>query len=135
MIRQLPSQAEVRQAMDQVIAAAREQGRSPTIAAVERALDVRHATFYRNFRDLITDHFQPQAASYPKPQPTRTDQAREASAVERLRQENTALRRLIAIYEEAIRQLTLTNQELRENIHDAKKITTLLPGRPSDEHT
>lgn len=128
MTRQLPNHDDVRAAMDEVLVAARSAGRLPTITAVERTLGVPHATFYRNYRDLITEHFQPRAAEThanatgTQPRPGQTP---DTVALQRLRHENAELRRLVVIYEEAIRQLTLTNHELHEKLHHTAKITPL----------
>lgn len=128
MTRQLPNHDDVRTAMDQVLADARAAGRHATITAVERALGVPHATFYRNYRDLITSYFQPRAAetgSRPAGRPGTRAPDSHSEALQRIRRENTDLRRLVTIYEEAIRQLTLTNHELQHKLHDTSKITTL----------
>lgn len=85
-------------AMDQVLTEARAAGRHPTVTAVERALDISHATFYRN---LITNHFQRQQAADNTADPHQARQQhqdtnrRHSTALQRLRQENTELRRLV----------------------------------------
>src|SRR6266536_2225406 len=61
MTRTLPTTANVQQAMAQVLAEAATTGRRATISAVERRLGLPHATFYRNFADLI-QQFQQQTS-------------------------------------------------------------------------
>ncbi|MFI6031605.1 hypothetical protein [Amycolatopsis magusensis] len=125
MPRPLPSNDDVRRAMDQVLADARAAGRHPTVSAVERALDIRHATFYRNYRDLITGYFQPPGGRG-RPRLCRTGAHRGGNAG-RHRAENAEFRKLVQVYEEAIRQLTLTNNDLREKLNVAAKVTALPP--------
>ncbi|KOV84692.1 hypothetical protein [Nocardia sp. NRRL S-836] len=108
MHRPLPSNDDVRWAMDQVLADARAAGRHPTVFAVERALEIRHATFYRNYRGLVTDYFQPQVAA------DTPGDARPAHAG-----------KLVQVCEEAIRQLTLTHLDLCEKVNTAAEVTAL----------
>ena len=120
MTRQLPTEHHVRQAMDDVFQHSRQTGQRPTIAAVERKLDIAHATFHRHYADLITNYFQPRArtrASDTTPEQLSVD-TRVSDALTRLRQENTDLRKLVQLYEEAIRQLTLDNHDLHSRLLD-----------------
>lgn len=43
----------------------------------------------------------------------------------RLRADNADFRKLVQVYEEAIRQLTLTNNDLRAKLNAAANVTTL----------
>ncbi|MDH6630596.1 hypothetical protein M2271_008457 [Streptomyces sp. LBL] len=112
MKRALPDTDTVKAAIDTVLAEAAARGRRPTVTAVERFLDIPHATFHRHYADLIDTHFRPripQSATTPSPAPN----ARAEANLSRLRRENTDLRRTLALYEEAIRQLALENNALR----------------------
>ncbi|MGW2891840.1 hypothetical protein ACWDDN_42360 [Streptomyces griseoruber] len=116
MKRALPDTDTVKAAIDTVLAEAATRGRRPTMTAIERLLGIPHATFHRHYADLIDTHFRPRvpkpaqpAASTPSP----AADARAEANLSRLRQENTDLRRTLALYEEAIRQLTLENNALR----------------------
>ena len=127
MRRQLPTDDEVTAVMNRVLAEAAAHGHKATVTAVERALDIPHATFDRNYRHLI-EGFRQRA----REQPTTTNQTLNASAsnapdqvIQRLRRENEDLRRLVNIYAESIRQLTLDNLDLETKLNAAANITTL----------
>lgn len=114
MKRPLPTAETVRTAMDTVLAEATAHGRCPTISAVERHLGIAHATFYRHYQDLITDYFQPRARTASEHSSPATGAPENAEAtVQRLRRENTDLRRTIDLYTDTIRQLALDNDALR----------------------
>ncbi|MCX5613429.1 hypothetical protein OHB39_38885 [Streptomyces sp. NBC_00047] len=109
----MPDSDAVRTAMDAVLAEAAAAGRRATVTAVERRLGVTHATFYRHHHDLITSYFQPRATPAFQPETLSTgEQAR--NNLRRLRQENADLRRTLHLYEEAIRQLAIENDALRQ---------------------
>ncbi|MEU3620484.1 hypothetical protein ABZ725_50775 [Streptomyces sp. NPDC006872] len=112
MKRALPDTDAVKAAIDHILDQAAATGRRPT---VERHLGIPHATFHRHYNDLIDTHFRPRV---PTPAPPaapneKTSERREAN-LHRLRQENTDLRRTLALYEEAIRQFTLESTALRQ---------------------
>ena len=115
MKRALPHTDTVKAAIDIVLEEASASGRRPTVTAVERHLGIPHATFHRHYADLIDTHFRPRIPA-PRAE-THTDRAKgdekKEENLRRLRQENTELRRTLALYEEAIRQLTLENHALR----------------------
>ncbi|MEU7306078.1 hypothetical protein [Streptomyces sp. NPDC007206] len=115
MKRALPTADTVKTAIDTVLAEAAARGRRPTVTAIERLLGIPHATFHRHYADLIDTHFRPRI---PKLATTRAAPAVDARAetnLSRLRRENTDLRRTLALYEEAIRQLAVENAALRGN--------------------
>ncbi|MET7355881.1 hypothetical protein [Streptomyces mirabilis] len=115
MKRALPDADTVKAAIDTVLDEASASGRRPTVTAVERHLGIPHATFHRHYADLIDTHFRPRipaARSETRTDRPKTDEPKEEN-LRRLRQENTDLRRTLALYEEAIRQLTLENHALR----------------------
>ncbi|MGW3954626.1 hypothetical protein ACWEKM_27675 [Streptomyces sp. NPDC004752] len=122
---------EVQLAMNLVLREAHETGRRATITAVERRLDVKHATFYRNFPHLIT-WFQEQVDAQrdiPKPgQETKRKNAQEDTIAD-LRRENTQLRRTLAIYAESLRQLTLDYEEVRSQVQQSAHVTDLAAHR------
>jgi len=126
MRRQLPADDQVTATMARVLAEAAEHGRQATVTAVERALGIPHATFDRNYRHL-TGGFRQQA----RQQPTTAGRTGPISAgtapdqSQRLRRENEDLRRLVKIYAESIRQLTLDHLELDAKLNAAASITTL----------
>ncbi|WP_089107754.1 hypothetical protein [Streptomyces hyaluromycini] len=116
MKRALPDADTIKAAIDTVLAEAATRGRRPTVTAIERLLGIPHATFHRHYADLIDTHFRP---GIPQPAPHQATTASPAPGtraddnLSRLRRENTDLRRTLALYEEAIRQLTLENDALR----------------------
>jgi hypothetical protein len=113
--RALPDADTVKAAIDTVLEEAFASGRRPTVTAIERRLGIPHATFHRHYADLIDTHFRPRIpvarAETHTDGPEADDTKKEN--LRRLRKENTDLRRTLALYEEAIRQLTLENHALR----------------------
>ena len=127
MKRQLPADDQVTAVMERVLAEAAENGRRATMTAVERVLGIPHATFDRNYRHLI-DGFrqraQQQAATGRQTGPVVAGNAPD-QVMQRLRRENEDLRRLVKIYAESIRQLTLDHLELQAELNAAVGVTTL----------
>ncbi|MFF7770970.1 hypothetical protein ACFZC7_31235 [Streptomyces massasporeus] len=122
---------EVQLAMNLVLREAQETGRRATITAVERRLDVKHATFYRNFPHLIT-WFQEQVdaqRNVAKPEHDAEGPKPQEDVITDLRRENTRLRRTLTIYAEALRQLTLDYQEVRSQVQDSAHVTDLAAHR------
>jgi predicted Zn-dependent peptidase len=112
--------------MDRVLADAARDGRRATVTTVERALDIPHATFDRNYRHLI-DQFQRQARQQQatdKPEPGRAATDTDKT-ITRLRRENEDLRRLVKIYAESIRQLTIDRDALHTALQNTTNITAL----------
>jgi hypothetical protein len=133
MRRPLPGDDQVNAVMARILGQAAETGRKATVTAVERALGIPHATFDRNYRHLIDD-FREQAHD----QAATAKRTRAASngkdpdqAIQRLRRENEDLRRLVKIYAESIRQLTLDHLELETKLHAAADIAVLPSYRSS----
>jgi hypothetical protein len=121
--RALPDTDTVKAAIDTVLTDAAARGRRPTVTAIERLLDLPHATFHRHYANLIDAHFRPRIPAPARhavaavavavaAEPSGSDVRTEAN-LSRLRRENSDLRRTLALYEEAIRQLTLENDALR----------------------
>lgn len=124
---------EVRTAMSIVLREAQEAGRRPTISAVERRLGVKHATFYRNFSHLI-DGFKEQVTTRDQNADAEPDAGRRktpSDVIADLRQENTQLRRTVAVYAEALRQLTLDYAEVHSQVQQSAHVTDLSAHRAS----
>jgi hypothetical protein len=122
---------EVQLAMNLVLREAQETGRRATITAVERRLDVKHATFYRNFPHLIAG-FQEQADAQRNNPKAEQDARRKTSpedTIADLRRENAQLRRTLAIYGEALRQLTLDYEEVRSQVQQSAQVADLTAHR------
>jgi hypothetical protein len=131
MRRYLPADDQVNVVMERVLAQAAENGRRASVTAVERALGIPHATFDRNYRHLIEDfrqraQQQATAAGPAGPVGAGNDPGQ---VMQRLRRENEDLRRLVKIYAESIRQLTLDHLELEAKLNTAAGVTTLADHR------
>jgi hypothetical protein len=131
MRRNLPADDQVTAVMERILARAAQNGRRATVTAVEKALGIPHATFDRNYRHLI-ENFRRRAQQ----QASATRPAGQVSAgndadqvIQRLRRENEDLRRLVKIYAESIRQLTLDYSELQAKLNTAVGVTTLADRR------
>jgi len=127
MRRAVPYDDQVTVVMERVLAQAAEKGRRATVTAVEKALGIPHATFDRNYRHLIEDfrqraQQQATAARLAAPVSAGNDPGQ---VLQRLRRENEDLRRLVKIYAESIRQLTLDHLELEAKLNTAVGVTTL----------
>ncbi|MFF0629773.1 hypothetical protein [Streptomyces sp. NPDC004296] len=125
----MPTNSQVKQAMDEVLAEAARTGRAATITAVERRLGLRHATFYRHYKPLITDYFRPKAQVSTASTSTAAAEETDHKTMTRLRQENTELRKLVNIYAETIRQLTLRADHLEKALEAQAGVTPLRPLR------
>lgn len=126
MRRQLPLTDDVRAAMQVELAAAREQGRVAKVTAIERRFGIPHATFSRNYRELI-DWFRAEA----KPSAAETDTAHDdptpslREALQRLRRENRDLRDALEIYAAEIQRLTIDNETLRQSMASGSRVSPL----------
>ncbi|SBT89349.1 hypothetical protein GA0115233_1008122 [Streptomyces sp. DI166] len=119
---------EVQLAMDLVFREAQEAGRHPTITAVEKRLDIKHATFYRNYPHLIATFKERADALRNAPcEPASDSEQKKTSedTIAGLRREVTQLRRTVAIYAEALRQLTLDYEEMRCQVQQSSQVTDL----------
>jgi hypothetical protein len=126
----LPTDTQVKQAMDDVLAEAARTGRAATVTAVERRIGLRHATFYRHYQPLITDYFRPKAQTSSQPTATTgTEEETNHKTMKRLRQENTELRKLMNIYAETTRQLTLRATEVEKALEAQTGVTPIRPRR------
>ena len=109
-------------------------GRRATVTAVERALDIPHATFARNYPQLIewfpTVLAQSRQAARNRP-PTST--AGDLDEIHRrLRTENSELRKIVNIYAAEIQRLTHQNAELTTALNEGAGIRVLRPRQPAD---
>jgi hypothetical protein len=127
MRRSLPADDQVSAAKAGILAQAAGTGRQATVTAVEQALGIPPATFDRNYRHLIDDfrqRAQQQAATARRTGPVRAGDDSD-QVMRRLRRENEDLRRLVKIYAESIRQLTLDHLELEAKLNAAVSVTTI----------
>ncbi|MFJ5123030.1 hypothetical protein [Kitasatospora sp. NPDC088548] len=124
----LPTDAQVRTAMDTELAESKAAGRRATVTNVEKRLGVTHATFYRNYPDLIA-WFKTQLADRHSSATAPKNSARADDETARLRRENSDLRKLVRIYAEAIRQLTVDKAALEDELQALSGVTSLTERR------
>jgi hypothetical protein len=111
--------------MQRELATAREEGRTAKVTVVERRFGIPHATFSRNYRDLI-DWFRTEASGVVTTSTTdggRTPSLREQ--LQRARRENRDLRATVEIYAAEIQRLTIDNETLRQVIEGDGRLRPL----------
>jgi hypothetical protein len=106
------------------LAESKASGRRATVTNVEKKLGVTHATFYRNYGDLI-EWFKAQLAAPRDAAVTEKGTTKREDDLGRLRRENTDLRTQVRIYAEAIRQLTLDKAALEDRLQALEGVTSL----------
>ena len=137
--RSLPSEDQVRAAVEELLAAQREGGVYPTVTALAKRFDLNRTTFYRHFAsaaEAMLDAAQQQHTDERKRRrPVRSDDDRDR-ALRRLRDENDNLRKHVEIYEEHLRMVTTENARLRDQLQRQAGVTELagrrLPASDSD---
>ncbi len=124
----LPGEDDVRAAADELLTQHRAGGAYPSVSSLAKRFHVNRTTFYRHYSaitdamlDAAADH---QASGAKRRRPRREEDDRDHT-IERLRSENTDLRRHLDIYEEHIRMLTLENQGLRQQLEQAAGLTDI----------
>jgi AcrR family transcriptional regulator len=127
----LPTSDQVRQAMDEVLQDAAATGQRPTVRAVERHLGISHPTFYRNYRDLISEYFQARATRWSQPAATIGTNDKLADSEARLRLQVADLHKTVNLYEEAIRQLAIENEALRAQLAETGNVSAMRPVQPA----
>ncbi|MEU4302892.1 hypothetical protein [Kitasatospora aureofaciens] len=124
----LPTDAQVRTAMETELAESKAVGRRATVTNVEKRLRVTHATFYRNYPELIA-WFKSRLADRHRSATAPKNSARPDDETARLRRENSDLRKLVRIYAEAIRQLTVDKAALEDELEALSGVTSLTERR------
>ncbi|WP_338484237.1 hypothetical protein VM636_08445 [Streptomyces sp. SCSIO 75703] len=124
MNRPLPTDEQVRSAMTAELDESEASGRRATASNVEKQLGVTHATFYRNYPDLI-EWFKVQLVARRQEVVTEKGTSKREDDLDRLRRENTDLRKQVRIYAEAIRQLTLDKAALEDTVQSLAGIASL----------
>lgn len=120
----LPTDEQVRTAMEAELAESKAASRRATVTNVEKNLRVTHATFYRNYPNLI-EWFKTQLADQRRSAAIPKDTTSPDDENVRLRRENSDLRKQVRIYAEAIRQLTLEKANLEDKIQGMAGVTSL----------
>ena len=124
----LPTDEIVRAAADDLLTQHRAGGPYPSVSSLAKRFHVNRTTFYRHYyaiTDAMLDTAAHQNASGAKRRPPRSDDDAGNHTIQRLRTENTDLRRHLDIYEEHIRMLTIENQQLRQQLEQASGLTDI----------
>ncbi|WFB85606.1 MULTISPECIES: hypothetical protein [Streptomyces] len=124
MNRPLPTNEQVRTALEAELDESEAVGRRATVSNVEKRLGVTHATFYRNYPDQI-DWFKSRLDARRQAATAAKGTAKREDDLARLRRENTDLRKQVRIYAEAIRQLTLDKAALEDKLEALEGTTSL----------
>jgi hypothetical protein len=123
----LPDEQHVRQAMTEVVAAAREDGMKPTVIALARRLGINHSTFWRHFPDIAQEMVATARAAEPSlataNHPSRYELLTADHA--RLKRANAELERDLTRATAAIQRLALDNHHLRQQARDAAAVLPL----------
>lgn len=117
----LPTNESVRKELRAELDDAQASQRRPTITNVEKRLGVAHSTFYRNYPEQV-EWFKDQYAQQRQTVQARQPNPKRGDDLARLRQENSDLRKQVRIYAEAIRQLTLNNSSLEDQIQSYNRV-------------
>lgn len=124
----LPTDEQVRTAMETELGESKAAGRRATVTNVEKRLGVTQATFYHNhpepiawFKSRLADRHR--SATPPK------DSTQADTETARLRRENSDQRKVVRTYAEAIRQLTVDKAALEEELQARSGVTSLTERR------
>ena len=118
----LPTDGKVRAAIaDLVTQAAAGNGR-PTATALATRLGISRPALYRHFRPMV-DELLTAASAHEE---TRRRRIRDRDGeIAKLRREKAELRRHVECYEEVIRQLTVENKKLKQEIEERAGVTPI----------
>lgn len=124
----LPTDDVVRAAADDLLTQHRDGGAYPSVSSLAKRFHVNRTTFYRHY-SAITDAMLDSAA-YQHSEGTKRRRSRQENderdqTIQRLRSENSDLRRHLDIYEEHIRMLTIENQQLMQQLEQAAGLTDI----------
>jgi predicted RNase H-like nuclease (RuvC/YqgF family) len=124
----LPTEEVVRAAVDELLAQHRAGGSYPSVSALAKRFHVNRTTFYRHYCAVTAAMLDTAAHQHTngtqRRRPRREEDDRDRT-IQRLRAENTDLRRHLDIYEEHIRMLTIENQGFRRQLEQAAGLADL----------
>jgi hypothetical protein len=124
----LPRDDDVRTAADELLAQHRAGGTYPSVSALAKTFHINRTTFYRHYAPIASEMLDSAAQQHtegPKRRrPPHNDADRDKN-LQRLRAENTDLRRHLEIYEEQIRMLTIENSRYRDQLEGLAGVTDL----------
>jgi AcrR family transcriptional regulator len=126
---QLPTEAQVRAAAAELLETV--GGGRPTATALATRVGISRPALYRHYRPLVDELLEAaaeQAAAGKRPARSTTTCGHEDDLA-RLRRTNEELRRHVQIYEEVIRQLTVDNHSLKQQLASRAGVTDLVARR------
>lgn len=129
----LPTKAQVRAAATELLKGAMDGGR-PTATALAAHLGISRPALYRHYRPLVDELLQAaaeQAAASKRRARGGLTRAHE-DELARLRRTNEELRRHVQLYEEVIRQLTVDNHTLTQQLASHAGVADLTARRRLD---
>jgi AcrR family transcriptional regulator len=118
----LPTDGEVRSAIDHLVKQAAAGNGRPTAKALAARLGISRPALYRHFRPLV-DELLTAASAHEEVRRRRTRDRDDEIA--RLRRQKEDLRRHVELYEEIIRQLTNENDRLKQQVEKLAGITQI----------
>jgi AcrR family transcriptional regulator len=124
-----PCDDDVRAAADELLSQHRSGDPYPSVSSLAKRFHVNRTTFYRHYSavtDAMLDTAMHKLADGTKRRhPRREEEDERNHTIQRLRSENTDLRRHLDIYEEHIRMLTIEGQQLRQQLEEAAGLTDI----------
>jgi hypothetical protein len=124
----LPADDDIRTAADELLAQHRAGGTYPSVSALAKTFHINRTTFYRHYAAIASamlDSAAQQSTEGPKRRRPPHNDADRDKTLQRLRTENTDLRRHLEIYEEQIRMLTIENSRYRGQLEVLAGVTDL----------
>src|SRR5512132_3255102 len=109
----LPSEAQVRAAMTWLLRQSAADGTRATATALAARVGISRPALYRHYRHLVDELLNAAAESEPTHRHYACNHQQELG---KLRQRSEDLRRHVKVYEEVIRQLTIENLRLRQQL-------------------
>lgn len=124
----LPHEARVRKALDELLLQAEETGTTPSVLALARRFGLSNTTFRRHYPDIARQVSDVRRVA-PSESPARSGAARYDTLVARnalLRRANRSLSDHVKIAAANIQRLTLENAQLRHELHAAAKVSSIV---------
>jgi DNA-binding transcriptional ArsR family regulator len=111
----LPAEAEVRAAIAHLLRQAAANNAPPTATALAARLGISRPALYRHYRPMV-DELLTAASGHEEPRRRRIRDR--DGEIAKLRREKEDLRRHVELYEEIIRQLTVENDRLKQQLEN-----------------
>jgi hypothetical protein len=124
----LPGDDDVRAAANELLAQHRAGGAYPSVSALAKTFHINRTTFYRRYAAIASTMLDSAAQQHTEGSKRRRlphNDSDHDKTLQRLRAENTDLRRHLEIYEEQIRMLTIENSRYRDQLEGLAGVTDL----------